>query len=221
MNQPTPQRFRLHFAKQQAVKYIGHLDLMLAWERALRRARVPLAYSKGFNPRPKMQAASSLPLGTTGTAEILDITLTDATMPDEILARIQTKLPSGIVLHQIDEVPLKEPALQERLRQAIYSVVVETELPIDKLNEAMQKLLAAEEIWQTRRRRKRTENVNIKPWLHALTLKSKVDSDAHFEMRLSCGQHGNLRPELVLNALELADSWYTIERTQLIFEDDG
>lgn len=220
MDQPTPQRLRLLFSKQQAVKYIGHLDLMLAWERALRRARIPLAYSKGFNPRPKMQAASSLPLGTTGTAEILDITLTDATMPDEILDRIQAKLPGGIVLHQIDEVPLKEPALQERVRQAIYAVVVETDLSIDRLNEAVQKLLTAEEIWQTRRRRKRTENVNIKPWLHALTLKSKTDGDAHFEMRLSCGQHGNLRPEQVLNALELADSWYTIERTQLIFEGE-
>ncbi len=59
------QRLRLTFAKTAAMRYTGHLDLHTTWERTLRRARLPLAYSQGFHPQPKIQLASALPLGFT------------------------------------------------------------------------------------------------------------------------------------------------------------
>ena len=215
---PVRHRLRLIFAKKQAVKYIGHLDLMLAWERALRRARIPLAYSQGFNPRPKMQVASSLPLGTTGTAERLDIIVTETLDFDEIIERIRQALPVGLGLISIEEVALKSPALQHLLRQADYTINLETELPEPDISSRIEQIMAQEELLQTRRRRKREEQINIRPWLYQLNLVSAQDGEATITMRVANGQHGNLRPAEVMTALGFVENRFTVERNELIFE---
>lgn len=219
-NQVIKYRYRLLFAKKIEIKYIGHLDLALAWERALRRAQIALAYSKGFNPRPKIQFASELPLGSTGSAEIVDIVLDQPLDLETAPDKIGPTLPQGLKLHAIEPVPIKAPTLQNLLRQADYNVLVETDLSSEALTQQIEALLAADEIIQTRHRRKRQEKYDLRPWLYALELGSLVDGDARLHMRLACGQHGNLRPEAVLNALGLGDNWAEIERTRLIFEDD-
>jgi radical SAM-linked protein len=217
---PEKHRLRLVFAKGNQVKYISHLDLALAWERALRRAQMPLAYSQGFNPRPKMQFASGLPLGATGSAEIVDVVLTESVSPEEAQARISPALPRGIQLRQVEEVPLKSPTLQQLLRQAEYRVVVETELPAELLMERIRALLEATELIQTRRRRKKKEEFDLRPWLHDLWLERVGEGEVELGMRLTSGQFGNLRPEAVLEALGLAGQWAEIERTRLIFDDN-
>lgn len=219
-NQPSKYRLRLVFAKKSAIKYIGHLDLSLAWERGLRRAGLPLAYSKGFNPRPKMQFASELPLGALGSAEIIDIILYDSVDPEDVHKRLQASLPAGIELHTVETVPVKSPTLQPLLRQAEYRVLVETELPQAELSARIEALLGADKIIQTRRRGKKVEEFDLRPLLHDLRLETMGENDAQLHMRLSAGQWGNLRPETVLKALELADAWAEIERTRLIFEPE-
>ena len=80
----TPkQRLRLRFSKGEQLKYISHLDLARAWERAFRRAGLPVAHSQGFNPRPRLQIAAALPVGVTGRAEYLDVWLTEALVPED------------------------------------------------------------------------------------------------------------------------------------------
>lgn len=218
-NQPqNRQRLRLTFAKKRAIKYIAHLDLALAWERALRRAQLPLAYSQGFNPRPKMQFASGLPLGTTGSAEILDVVLNEPVDPTATLAQIQPKLPPGIGLSVVEEVPLKAPTLQNLLREAEYRVTVETDVSPDELAGRIEALLVADDIVQQRKRKKRVESYNLRPWLQQLVVEQVDHGDAILFMRVTAGQHGNLRPEAVLEALDLADNWADIERIRLIFE---
>jgi radical SAM-linked protein len=218
-NQPQKYRLRLTFAKKEQTKYISHLDLALAWERALRRAQIPLAYSQGFNPRPKMQFASGLPVGTTGTHEILDIIVTAPVDLAEALTRIKAALPVGIGLHEIQEVPVKASALQHLLREAEYRVMVETDLSAEELSRRIVDLLAADKIIQTRRRKKRQEKFDLRPWLHELRLELLENGEAFLEMRVTAGQFGNLRPEAVLKALGLENNWATIERTRLIFTD--
>ena len=185
----------------------------------MRRAQLPLAYSQGFNPRPKMQFASGLPLGTTGSAEILDIVLNEPVDPTTALTQIQAKLPVGIGLSAIEEVPLRAPTLQNVLCRADYRVTVETELPAEALTQRIADVLNAEEIIQQRRRKGRLEEYNLRPWLHQLTVESVENHDVVLLMRVTAGQHGNLRPAAVLRVLGLEDSWAEIERTRLIFEE--
>ncbi len=217
-NQAPPNyRLRLIFAKKKGIKYIGHLDLMLSWERALRRAQIPLAYSQGFNPRPKIQIAASLPLGQTGAAEIMDIIVTQPLAPTEALERIQPALPLGLELRTVEKIPLKAPTLQHLLRQADYRVLVETDLPATELTGRIEALLSAESLNHTRRRKQQAETIDLRPWLYELRLESANGSEAVFQMRLAAGPEGNLRPEEILSALGLTDHWAEIERTRLIF----
>lgn len=218
-NQPPPNhRLRLIFAKKKQIKYIGHLDLVLAWERALRRAQIPLAYSKGFNPQARIQVASSLPLGTTGSAEIMDIITTHAVEPVEALERIRPALPEGIELHSVEPVPLKAPTLQHLLRQAEYRVTVETDLPAEEVVRRIEGLLNAEKVVQTRQRKKQLEEIDLRPWLHELKLESVGEGEVTLHMQLTAGQFGHLRPEDVLKALSLAGNWTEIDRTRLVFD---
>lgn len=211
-------RYRLTFSKGYTLKYVAHLDLVLSWTRAFRRAGIPLAYSKGFNPNAKIKVASGLPVGTMGSAELMDIYLTEPMPADEILARVKDTLPGGFGLSDVAQIDGNAPGLQASLLQADYRVTVETDLNEDVLVTRIDALLSQEKIIQTRIRRKREERFDLRPLLYRLALHEKIGDDAIFDMRLSSGQQGNLRPEAVLSALNLNNTWVQIERTKLIFD---
>ena len=214
-------KYRLTFSKGRRVKYVGHLDTVLSWTRAFRRAQLPMAYSKGFNPHARIQVAASLPLGYIGREELMDIFLTRPVERGQILASVGDTLPDGFRLLDAKEIDPKSPPMQNLLIQADYGVTAETDLAETDLQRRIDTLLAADEIIQTRvrrkKRRKREEAYDLRPLLHHLALESVAHGDARFVMRLSTGQNGHLRPEAVLQALELGDIWYEVERLKLIF----
>jgi hypothetical protein len=86
------------------------------------------------------------------------------------------------------------------------------------LTQRIEGLLAADKIVQTRQRKKQPEEIDLRPWLHELTLESVAAGEAHLRMRLTTGQFGNLRPEAVLKALGLGGNWAEVDRTGLIFD---
>jgi radical SAM-linked protein len=218
MNQ---QRWRVTFVKGPQLKYISHLDLALAWERVLRRAGMPLAYSQGFHPQARLQLASGLPLGYTSTAEILDIILDEPLDPADFVARLRPALPVGLTVTAAEEVDLKTPALQSALRQAEYRVTVETALPAGELAGRVATLLAADRLEQQRVRKQRAETFDLRPLVGDVRLETVADGLAIFWMRLSAGNQGNVRPEAVLTALGLGEAYAQVERTKLLFEFDS
>ena len=215
------QRWRVTFAKGPQLKYISHLDLALAWERALRRAGVPLAYSQGFNPQARLQLASGLPLGYTSAAEILDIILDEPLGLTDFVARLRPALPLGLAVTAVEEVDLKSPALQSALRQAEYRVNVETPLPAGELAGRIAALLAADRLEQQRVRKQRTETFDLRPLVGDIRLETVAEGQAIFWMRLSAGNQGNVRPEAVLTAMGLGEAYAQVERTKLLFEFDS
>ena len=212
---------RITFGKGPQLRYISHLDLALTWERALRRARVPLAYSQGHNPHAKLQLASGLPLGYTGSAEVMDVILTASISPEEFIACVDPTLPEGLNIASAEEVPLKAPSLQSALRQAVYRVSVETSLPETELKRRIANLLASDVLEQERVRKGRVEIFDLRPLVHDVQLMSVNDGQAVFCMRLSAGQHGNVRPDAVTTALGLESEFSQVERTRLLFEFDS
>jgi radical SAM-linked protein len=218
----TKQRLRIVFVKRPELKYISHLDLALAWERALRRAGVPLAYSQGHTPHARMQIASGLPLGYTSTAEMMDVILADPMAPTEFSKRVGPALPRGLRLKSVEEVPLKSPSLQSALREAEYRVVIQASIPAAELAQRVAGLLAAEHLAQQRTRKGRQERFDLRPLVKEVELAGPDQSEgqAVLTMRLSAGQRGNVRPDAVLAALGVADDYALVERTQLAFEFD-
>jgi hypothetical protein len=126
---PAVQRLRVRFTKEEPLRFLGHLDVVRLWERACRRARLPLAYTLGFTPHPRLQFASPLALGATGAAEVLDLYLTAPLAPADFGARLGARLPSGCRVVEVQEVPLLAPAAAALLRWAEYQVLAESAAP--------------------------------------------------------------------------------------------
>src|SRR5512145_2496762 len=105
-------RIRITFAKTTAMRYTGHLDLYRTWERTMRRARLPLAYTQGFRPHPRINLASALPLGFTGEREVVDIWLEQELPVDHIVEALQDASPPGLQVLEVESLDAKAPTLQ-------------------------------------------------------------------------------------------------------------
>jgi radical SAM-linked protein len=145
------QRIRLAFDVGGRLRWLGHLDLFRAWERALRRASLPLLYSQGFNPRPRMAIALPLPLGLTGGGELMDVTLSRPVPPLEVARRVSPQLPLELVLRSVKEVDVTAPSLQSQLCAAEY--IARLRADHTALSQRVQDLIAADSCIRQRRGR--------------------------------------------------------------------
>ncbi len=100
---PTVQRLRVRYAKRDRLRFTSHRDFARAFERALRRAAIPIAYSAGFSPHPKVSYANASPTGVASEAEYLEIGLAERREPDEVRRALDAALPPGLDVLQVVE----------------------------------------------------------------------------------------------------------------------
>jgi radical SAM-linked protein len=125
---------------------------MRLWERALRRANLPLAYSQGFSPHPKISIAAPLPLGVTGEGELMDIVIQRRVSPYLVQKTLANQLPKGMSIIGVAQVSPDAPSLQSQVRRAEYRVEIETDKPVDEIKAAIDSFLALTELpWQHKR----------------------------------------------------------------------
>lgn len=213
--QGRTQRLRITFSKGEAIKYISHLDLARALERAFRRAELPLVYSQGFNPRPKFSIASALPVGVTGRAEVMDIWLSPPLDPREVVASLNAQLPPGLSVLEAREVALHLPALQAVMRWAEYRVVLDQAEP--GLAERIAALMAQPALPREQSHKGQVRQHDLRPLIAELALVPGEDTTLH--MRLANGSQGTARVEEVLDALGLAGKACAVERVRLIWDE--
>jgi radical SAM-linked protein len=207
-------RARIVFSKSGPLRYIGHLDLQTLWERAARRAALPLAYSHGFHPQPKITFASALPLGFSSRAEVMDIRLLSDVVLAELPARLAAALPSGIAVLNVRQVDEAEPALQTQVRSAEYEVTLKDRVAADDLQREIGRLLQAESLPRVRR----DKSYDLRPLLEDMQLLPDTGGGwLRISMRLSARESATGRPEEVLRELGLEPNNARIERTRLIF----
>jgi len=145
-------RLRVTFSRGEELKYLSHLDVMRLWERALRRANLPLAYSQGFSPHPKISIAAPLPLGVTGEGELMDIVIQRRVSPYLVQKTLANQLPKGMSIISVAQVSPDAPSLQSQVRRAEYRVEIETDKPVDEIKAAIDSFLALTELpWQHKR----------------------------------------------------------------------
>lgn len=207
------QRLRVTFAKGEEVKYISHLDLMRLWERALRRAGVPLLYSKGYNPRPKISLAAPLAVGITGQGEIMDVFLERPLAPLDFATAVKRQLPAGITLVEVQEVYVTLPALQTQVQSTQYLATVDISEETTDVEVRVASLLRAEHL----RRRRRDKEYDLRPLIEELWLEVTDEDQCTLGMKLRAGEGGTGRPDEVLAELGLTDQVKRITRTQLHF----
>jgi len=219
MSPKTRQRLRITFAKGEPIKYISHLDLMRTWERALRRAQVPLAYSEGFNPRPKISIAAPLPVGFTGRGEVMDIVLSRRTSPYSFAKRLKPHLPPGLEILSVEEVYLSLPSLQSQMRYAEYRVVVESEEALAKMEKRVDQVLSAQSLPRQRERKGRVTEYDLRPLVDDLWIEGREGAACVLGMRLQSDSQATGRPDEVLEAMGLGEVPRSIERTRCLFGD--
>ena len=122
-------RLRIQFAKTGSMALLSHLDLMRMLERALRRSGLPISFTGGFHPLPRIQIALALPLGCEANSEWMDLEFTDALAAETLIRILQPLLPEGITLLSAREVPVGGPSLSQEIRGAVWSFDVDLESP--------------------------------------------------------------------------------------------
>lgn len=218
--QGPQQRIRIEFTLGHSLKYISHLDLTRTWERAFRRAELPLAYSQGFNPRPRFQIAAALPVGVSGQAEVLDVWLDEALAPADVCQRLTPCLPDGLRVLAVGAVDLRQPSLQSQMRVAEYRATVASQEPAEAIEARIDALLAAPALLRQRHHKGRLQTYDLRPLVHSIEVEDSLEGKHVLEMCLQASPQGAGRPDEVLDALGLSMMPHRIERTKLHFEFD-
>lgn len=203
-------RIRITFSKLGALRYTGHLDLHRLWERAARRAELPLAYSQGFHPQPKMNIAAALPLGFSSRCEVLDMRLEHEISLEGLREQLQETLPPGIQVASIEKVDDKLPALQTLVNSAEYEITLMEAVDGAELKRKIDSVMESSSIIRERR----GKTYDLRPLIYEL----KPENGDKIFMRLAAREGATGRPEEVLDLLGIPFEGTRIERTQLNFD---
>ena len=150
---PPVQRLILRTGILGGARYLSHLETMNAWLRTLRRAEVPLVYSQGFHPHPKVAFSSARPVAEASLGEYMDITLNERIDTDELLERLQETVPEGFRVYGVTEVDLKAPSLMSAVDGMDYVVIVDG--PPERWEPAVSGLLVRDQVIVERRTKRK------------------------------------------------------------------
>lgn len=206
-------RYCLKFAKTGLATYTSHLDMMRFFKRAFHRAEVPLAYSQGFNPHPKMSFAQPLSLGYEGKGEYMEFFTTAPLDREALLGRLNAAMPEGLSVLACVELPEGGKSLAALCESADYRICVHHQEGVLPRPEDIDLtgFLAQEQILVERRTKKgrrsrgakdkATVLVDIRPQIHAC--RSDIINDTYIMyINMDTGSESNLSPQLFLKALE-------------------
>jgi radical SAM-linked protein len=172
---PAP-RVRIRFAKHGKVRFTSHRDVARIWERALRRAGIPIAYTEGFSPRPKLSFGLALSTGHESHGEYLDVALREAPQPvavERLPALLGPVLPAGIDVQSAVGLPAGADSLQQVVTSCTWHIEVGDVTPPDAAT-AVARALAAPELTLTRERKGQTVTDDVRPAILDLRLLGPV-----------------------------------------------
>jgi len=211
------QRIRIRFSRGEELKFISHLDIMRLWQRALHRAGIPLAYTEGFSPHPRISLAAPLAVGVTSEAELMDVFCSKWVSPHSFTAAVSQQLPPGIEISQVHMVAPTLPSLQSQVSHTEYEVETETDKDQAAIKAALASLLSLEELPWHHQRDTGTRNYDLRALIDDLWLVGWRRGHCTIGMKLRCDSSGSGRPEQVAAALDLSHPT-SIRRTKLILK---
>lgn len=234
--QDRVQRLRVWLGKLGEMRFLSHLDLMRLFDRAVRRAGLPISYTGGYHPSPRISPANALSLGATSSGEIVDFELTQMMDIGDFHSLLAAQLPPEIPIYRVESVEVKSPSATQLLEQAEYLLTVALDRqdqspdPVDRQLSATQwqhwldqVLGTAEILWEQSTKKGQLVQVNLRDRLLELEL-LEVSPDAQtsqIRYRGICRNDGtNLRPHQIIYLLEQVTQeqfqLLSIHRQQLI-----
>ncbi len=197
------EKIRIALKKGEATKYVGHLDFGRAIERALRRAKLPVAYSVGFNPHMKLSFGPALGVGIASEAEYVDVEMTESIEASVFSQRLSEKLPPDLALVAAKSVS-SNASLAAELNLAAYRVVVATRPTPEQIaaaNKAVAEFQQAESVTYVRRSPKGVKTMDLKNYVVG-AVKLEVGQESFgVEFWLRMTSSGAVKPQEVMRAL--------------------
>jgi len=152
-NQQRAQRLRLWFGKHGDMALLSHLDLVRLFDRAVRRAALPIAFTGGFHPGPRISFANALSLGVTSSSEIVDFDLTESITPDLFQNKLAAQLPTDIPIYRVEQIPVGSASATQLLERTEYFIAAcpvsnqdKENLSVDDWNQWVERVLSTDEI---------------------------------------------------------------------------
>lgn len=226
---------RARFIRGQEVKFISHLDLMKVFERAIRRADIPIAYSQGFNPHPQMIFGLPLSVGVTSEAEYADFELSNTIKLEDFIEGLNRQLPKGLTIKDAKYFNTRAN-IMKAISFASYNVLVsyDDNVGINIIKNKIEELMSKNSITVMKEGKKGIRDVDIRPMIFELEASEPGNEEfvvpekcsvSRFSMLLSAGSAANLKPELLVSAInEVADinlKTMKIHRTGLFVSKEG
>lgn len=188
---------RIKYIKEKNMKFLSHLELIKTMERAFRRMRLPMAFSNGFNPKPKISYAAPLPVGVESECDFLDVELTEKVDIVEMMKNQKEFLPKGLSFVEA-KYHGKSPSLMSLVTDSTYIIqICSTEHHTkEAVQERLDHFLAQETItYEKLNKKKKLKVVDIKPLIGRVELLSVYDDQIIMKALLTTGSNGNLKPE--------------------------
>lgn len=211
------QRLRLIYGITGALSYASVLDIGRLWERLLHRAQMPLTYTQGFNPHPRLQFAAALAVGYTSSYEVLDLLLSELVDPEETLGKLRAQCPAGLTILLIEQVPLDAPSPQATLRQISYRLEIQTGASVAEIQHSIAVLLAQASFFYQRQRKGQTKSFDMRPLVLDIRYIGEQACQHIIMLDLLFRAEGSIRPEEVISALALPIERLVIHRTALFW----
>jgi len=198
--QPTSrlQKFRLRFSKGEELRFVSHLELMRVFERALRRAAIPVSLSEGFHPRMRLNFASALSVGLTSTAEWLDLETYSRMDPLELKKRLSEQLPAGITVARCREIPVMSRPLMAQIGLAEYLVRLLLSPEEETiLEERIRRILSEREILFD----KRDKKIDIRSFISDISSRREDGQTVELILKIFVRPTGSVKPDEVMRLL--------------------
>lgn len=202
---------RIRFTRGESVKFISHLDLMKAFERAIRRSGLPIAYSQGFNPHPQMVFGLPLSVGVTSDGEYADFDLAQQVQPQQFMDVLNTSLPDGIRTTAAAE-KLTKTNIMASISGADYDLQIffNDLITLDEADAKLKALMKMDSVKVLKEGKGAAKEIDIRPLIHSAEIEPVKQPPFGYEsfasaftvhVRFSAGNIANLRPDLFVKAL--------------------
>ncbi len=213
-------KYRIKFSKTGNLIFIGHLDFLKFFQRTIKRAGLPIAYSLGFNPHQLITFAIPLPLGTSSIGEYVDIQLKTDMECDVIKEKLNSTMPLGIEILSVRKIKEGEKTCAASVEAGLYNII----LPevYDNIEKAVCKIIDSSEINVERTVKKKTKITNIRPLIYSISIKENI-----INTLIATGSQSNLKPEILVSEIfKVMEKEYVpykidIERLELYKSEKG
>lgn len=188
------QKVRIMYSKKELLRWIAHLDTQRVFERALRRAGIPVTYTSGFHPRPKISLAIPLPLGYTSESEWLEVYLHKTMLPVDLKSLLSKEMPSGIVIERVKTIPITEKPIMSNLILNSYKAVLPDNLKdSNEIPRLIEDFIQKSEILI----KKKEKDYDIRPLIKKMEY-SNSDKENSICLELLMKPEGSIKPDLII-----------------------